>query len=129
MEVTLIWDDEEKSIIRWEFGQPIGRINYIKPINETAKLALSTDNDAVAVINMGWKAIFPNRSYKHLFHAIMAAPANLKLVIIVTRNPVARQVIKNRLIKRFPDLGERVQLASDLDKARHLANELLAKAE
>jgi hypothetical protein len=129
MKVTLTWDDEEKSIIRWEFAQPIGRINYIKPINETAELALSTDNDAVAIINMGWKAIFPNRSYKHLYHAIMAAPANLKLIIIVTKNPLARQVIKNRLIKRFTDLEERVQLVSDLDEARQLANEHLAKED
>lgn len=100
MQVKLFWDNDDQTIIRWEFSGLIGITNYIVPINESAGMAMMANGKADNIINLGYKLPFPNRRIRALEQAIAAAHwYGLGIVVIVTRNPIARLILRFTLLK------------------------------
>jgi hypothetical protein len=122
MHVTLTWDDTAETIMRWQFSGWIGLVDYIQPINETARLAIFAEDAVDAIIDTGWRLPFPNRPFKYLRQAILAAPPSLRLVVIASPNPFTRWVIALRLTRRYPELAGRLAVVNSLAAARgHIA--------
>ena len=98
--VHLEWDNREKTVIRWDFGGGIGLVNFIIPINETAQRAILSDADSVdAILNIGWRFPFPNRPFRYIAQAILAAPASLDHIVIAAY-PLARLIAAGALARR-----------------------------
>lgn len=122
MDVTLRWDDDACTIVRWDFSGWIGVLDYIVPVNETAREALFADAPLAAIIHLGWKLPFPNRAYRYLAQAIAAAPPALGPIVIACRNPFARWIIERRLLNAQPILRDRVHIVNSLAQARALVS-------
>ena len=121
MDVQLQWDNEAETIVRWDFTGWLGTLNYLIPINETARMSIFADEPIAAIINIGWHMAFPNRPFKYLRQAILAAPPGLRMIIIACPNPLARLIMRARLLDDI--LSNRVILVNSLAAARRLTAE------
>ncbi len=99
MDVTLHWDDDEETIVRWEFTGFMGRVDYIIPVNETAGMGIMAGGRADVIVNMGWKLAFPLRPMPEMKKPILATRSyGLGCVVMVVKNPLARWLIQSRLL-------------------------------
>ncbi len=128
MNVELVWDNDEETVVRWIFSGFIGTVDYIMPMNDTAGRTIMADGNIGAIIDIGWKMPFPNRAFKYLHQAIMVAPSELRVIVIVCKNLFSRLVIGNRLIKPYPELKNRLTMMASLNAARRYIREELSDA-
>lgn len=120
MQVELVWDDPDERVVRWQFHGFIGVMDYIMPLNDTATRAVLSDHDSIGVLlDIGWRMPFPNRAFRYLAQAIVAAPPTIRRVAVYVRNPGTRWLIQTRLIQPHPELAARqVKLFASLPQAR-----------
>lgn len=123
MDIELLWDDDEETIVRWAFHGMVGMIDYMIPINETAARGMMNGGKVDTIVNIGWRIPLPNRPMQELKKPIFAARSyGLGITVLVIKNPITRAVIALTL-GRDPELDEAMFVIGSVDAARALIHD------
>jgi hypothetical protein len=107
-DVTLVWDEPTPNCVLWRFHGLLGRLDYLPLMNESITRAMLAPDEPFAVLlDMRWAMLLPNRSFKLVARPIIAAPPNLKRVVIAAPNPFTRLLLALTL-GREPLLTDRL---------------------
>lgn len=119
MQVKLVWDDDQETVIRWRFMGVASRTDYLTPMTKTIRMAIHARTNAAAILPVGWRLPFPDRKSHHLFAMIRDAPPSLALILVATSNPLVRRLIARHL-PCYPELADRLIVVPSLSAARQV---------
>ncbi len=121
MKITLTWDDEAQTVVKWEFRGFIGLVEYMRYANETASMAiLSESGKAHSLMQIPFFTFpFPQRSFKYMAQTIHAAHSyDMGLVVVAASNPFTRLLLQWKL--GSADLREAFYVVSSMGAGRAL---------
>jgi hypothetical protein len=117
--ITVSWDNEAKNIIRYDFQGRWTWEDFYAASAQAFAMTRSVTHRVDAISNFHEGAVLPPNAMYHFRHAMISAPPNRGVNVIVGATTFVKTLIKifSNLNKR---LGQRLVLANSLDDARML---------
>ncbi|MCL4255967.1 MAG: hypothetical protein KJ043_19575 [Anaerolineae bacterium] len=126
MPINVVWDDEEKTIVRQTYGQEISIAEYYDGVKKRLELISSVDHPVDLIIdlrgaNTNLKGVLTASRYanKHV-------PPNQRFVVLVGANLFVKSLV-NVLGKILPKISNTIYFVETPEVAKQLIDENRAK--
>lgn len=123
MSITVAWDNEEKTICRVKFDEPLTWAEYDEAIDKLWNAIKSVDHsvDVIATMTPG-TSLPKGMPLSHLQRAAQTQPPNVDLVVMVDYSPFVKAFI--RILARLNvNAAKSARFAPSLDAAYELLTE------
>lgn len=122
MPVTVSWDNEEKTVLRYDFDLIWTWDEFFTTIGDAFAMTRSVGHTVDIISNFKPGASLPSNSLFQFRRAMSHAPRNRGRTVIVGSSTIVRSMVM--LFSRFNrHPGERVHLADSLEHARTILAE------
>ncbi len=119
MPIQVAWDNDEQTVIRYDFQGSWSWSDYSQAVEEADRMMLSVDHTVDAIANLQHSRGLPTGAIHHVRRTITKAPPQLG-VIVIAHPSLFVQAMTTAFNRVYPHLGERILLADTLDEARAL---------
>jgi hypothetical protein len=118
MPISVIWDNDEQTIIRLDYDEPVlSWSEYDSAVDESYQLVRKVTHPVDIIHNAGKVNMPKGSAFPHLQRAIRLQPANVKKIISVVSNLFARALLP---IIIQHSVSRPITFAKSLDEARAL---------
>ena len=117
MSITVLWDDEAKTVLRLDFQLPVSWKDLEVAGDEIVVLAKASDYRIDMIINAGETPMPPGSPVPHLKRLFKVLPSNIGLVVNVVTNLFARAMVSAIGPLQF---GNKFRAIQTLEEARQL---------
>lgn len=119
MNVTVSWDNPEKTIIRYDFEPTWTWPEFYQAVANAFAMTRSVGHTVDSISNFKPNAALPPNALFQFRRAMIGAPKNRGLTVIVGTSPYIRKMVG--MFSQFNhSLGKRLVLADSLEDARSL---------
>jgi hypothetical protein len=117
MNITVSWDNDDKTIIRYDFQGQWTWDEFHKTSKEAFAMTRSVEHRVDSISNFHKGAALPPNALFQFRQAMTNAPKNRGMTVIVGGNTFIKTMVRvfSNLNKQ---LGERLKIADTLDEAR-----------
>lgn len=122
MPITVDWDDEAHTIIRYTFQSPWTWAEYRAAIDRAWELARSVDHPTDTITDMSNSRLVPDNVFRNARQSMVEIPESTRTVVIVGAGLLAEALIAvmRRIYKKQ---GEKFFAAATLGEARALIHQ------
>lgn len=117
MPVAVIWDNDEQSVIRFDFKHGWTWDDFNSACRLAFRMIEATGHQVDVIFDFNNSRVMPEGMTLHMRNVLSAAPAHLRFILVVTNNPVidTNFAVLSRVHKT---LGERLLTVPSVDAAR-----------
>jgi hypothetical protein len=117
MSITVQWDNEEKTIIRYDFTGNWDWVEFRERAKEASALTRSVEHRVDSISNFLPGTHIPKDAFIHFRRVMSDAPKNRGVNVIVGASQFIR-VLVTVFSRIYKTLGERLIIADSLEDAR-----------
>lgn len=124
MSVNVLWDNEDKTVLRYEFTTPWTWDEYYSAACQAEILLKEAQHSSDTIVDFTAVGGLPIGALTHLRHAAELTPSNGPHTTVMTGVSPYIKTIDDLMAKLFPGTNQVVRHAKSVDEARRI----LAKA-
>jgi hypothetical protein len=127
MGMSLAWDNEEKTVIRWEFDGEWTWSEYGKLKVVFDSMVSQVDHTVDVIADMSKSPTLPKSSLTQFKKYNRTTPPNRGLIVFVGTNTIVR-IMAEALGNVFRGLSQYIAFSPSIDEARHLLTQPLRES-
>ncbi len=94
MGIDVYWDDDDDCIIRWDLSGYWDWDDFEQAAARSRYLRAQVSDPVAVLINIHEDSLPPNYALVHVRYAMMLAPENREMVVIVSTDPVVYDMVE-----------------------------------
>jgi len=126
MPIQVLWDNDEKMIVRLDYSEPVADWKvYDDGVDESFRLAATVNHPVYLIHNAGKVPMPKGSAFPHIQRAVRLTPPNVRFAVPIVENMLARTIL---LIITKPLMGSKMIPAATLKDAREMISRDMAAA-
>jgi hypothetical protein len=119
MSITVAWDDDAHTIIRYTFTSPWTWDEYRAAIDRAWELARAVDHPTDTITDMSRSHLWPENLFRHIRRSVVEIPESTQTIVLVGAGKFVELALE-ALRRVYGPQGSKFFTAATLDEAREL---------
>ena len=124
MPISIDWDNDQKDVIRWDFGEQWDwdEVHQATMNSVALRKTVKHDRDVSVILNLQHFTPLNPSALKETRKALLMRPENRDLVVVVGRSAYTRAIV-DIFRRRYIDMAEQFIGVETMSEARRLIRE------